>query len=144
MSETKTVKQTIVENGTEFEGTVRSQCAIVVSGQLKGEVSAPTLTLTKEGRVHGKVKVSQLKSEGSLGGEIDADSVELSGSISDDTVIRAGSLEVKLSQSAGSKLQVSFGNCELNVGDPVVKGKTEAQSSGHKKEQPAPVLVGAN
>src|SRR5215470_14097338 len=118
MSETKTVKQTIVENGTEFEGVVRSQCPIVVSGQVKGEVSAPTLTLKPEGSVRGKVKVSQLKSEGSLGGEIDADSVELSGSVSDDTVIRAAALEVKLSQSASSKLRVSFGNCELQVGDP--------------------------
>ncbi len=140
----ETVKQTIVENGTEFEGVVRSQCAIVVSGQLKGQVSAPSLTLTPEGSVHGKVKVSHLKSEGSLGGEIDADSVELSGSISDDTVIRATTLEVKLNQSADSKLQVSFGNCELNVGDPATKAKPDMHGSSHKKEQPAPELVGVN
>lgn len=135
MSETKTVKQTIVEKGTEFEGVVRSECPIVVSGQLKGEVTAPTLTLKPEGGVHGKVKVSQLKSEGSLGGEIDAESIELSGSISDDTVIRATALEVKLNQSAGSKLRVSFGNCQLQVGDPAAKGnKQETQGDGHNKE----------
>jgi cytoskeletal protein CcmA (bactofilin family) len=134
------LKQTIVENGTEFEGTVRSKCPIVVSGQLKGEVSAPTLTLTAEGTVHGKVKASQLKSEGSLGGEIEADSVELSGSISDDTVIRATALEVKLNQSAGNKLRVSFGNCELQVGDTATKSKSD--SHGNKKEQQTPELVG--
>jgi cytoskeletal protein CcmA (bactofilin family) len=137
------LKQTIVENGTEFEGTVRSKCPIVVSGQLKGEVSAPTLTLTPEGSIHGKVKASQLKSEGSLGGEIEADSVELSGSISDDTVIRATALEVKLNQSAGNKLRVSFGNCELHVGD-TTKTKSDVHSSSQKKEQPAGELVGVN
>lgn len=141
MSETKSAKQTVVENGTKFEGVVRSECPIVVSGQLKGEVSAPTLTLTNEGSVHGKVKVKQLKSAGSLGGEIDADSVELSGTISDNTVIRSTALEVKLNQQAGSKLQVSFGNCELQVGDPSSKGKSESQGSG-KKEQPAGEPVG--
>ncbi|MGH9908798.1 MAG: bactofilin family protein [Pyrinomonadaceae bacterium] len=135
------VKQTIVENGTEFEGVVRSQCAITVSGQLKGQISAPSLTLTRDGSVHGKVKVAQLKSEGSLGGEIDADSVELSGSISDKTVIRATTLEVKLNQSADSKLQVSFGNCELQVGDPGRNTKPEMQGSGQKKEQLPPELV---
>jgi cytoskeletal protein CcmA (bactofilin family) len=131
MSE-KTVKQTIVESGTEFEGVVRSQCAIVVSGQLKGEVTAPTLTLKPEGSVRGKVKVSQLKSEGSLGGDIEAESVELSGTVSDDTVIKAAAIEVKLNQSGGNKLKVSFGNCELQVGDPSAKSKPEVQ--GNKKE----------
>ena len=142
MSETKMAKQTVVENGTSFEGVVRSECPIVVSGQLKGEVSAPTLTLTNEGSVQGKVKVKQLKSAGSLGGEIDADSVELSGSISDNTVIRSTSLEVKLNQSAGNKLQVSFGNCELQVGEPAAKSKSEAQNNNQKKEQPSGEPVG--
>ena len=141
MSE-KTVKQTIVENGTEFEGVLRSKCDIVVSGQLKGEVTAPSLTLKPEGNVSGKIKVSQLKSEGSLGGEIDADSVELSGTVSDDTVIKAAALEVKLNQSGGNKLKVSFGNCELQVGDPAAKSKPEVHSN--KKEQSAPELARVN
>lgn len=144
MSETKTDKQTIVENGTEFEGVVRSQCPIVVSGQLKGEVTAPTLTLKPEGSVHGKVKVSHLKSQGSLGGEIEAESVELSGTVSDDTVIRATAIEVKLNQSAGNKLKVSFGNCELRVGDPAAKAKPEMHGNGHKKEPAGPELARVN
>jgi cytoskeletal protein CcmA (bactofilin family) len=113
-----------------------------VSGNLKGEVSAPNLTVTAQGSVHGKVKVSRLKAEGSLAGEIDAESVELSGSISDDTIIRATALEVKLSQAAGRKLQVSFGNCELQVGQPA--GKNKAETQGHQKQQASPELVGAN
>ena len=142
MSETKTVKQTIVEKGTEFEGVVRSQCDIVVSGQIKGDVTAPTLTLKPEGSVRGKVKVTTLKSEGSLGGEIEAESVELSGSVSDDTVIKAAALEVKLNQSAGSKLRVSFGNCDLQVGEPAAKAKPETH--GNKKEQAGPELARVN
>jgi len=140
MSE-KTAKQTIVETGTEFEGVLRSDCPVVVSGQLKGEVFAPTLTLTNEGSVVGKVKVKQLKSFGALGGEIDADSVELSGSVSDNTVIRSLALEVKLAESDGRKLQVSFGTCELQVGDPGKKAKSQMQADGNKKE---PEPVGAN
>src|SRR5215471_18158176 len=50
-----------------------------------------------------------------LAGEFDADLVHLSGSIKDNTVIRAKSLEVKLASSNG-KMQVVFGECILDVG----------------------------
>ena len=142
MSDNKTAKQTVVEHGTEFQGVMRSECPVVVSGKVKGEVSAPELTLTSEGNVQGKIKVKQLKSEGSLGGEIDAESVELSGSISDNTVIRSAALQVKLQESGGNKLQVSFGNCELQVGDASKKSKSESQGSA--KKEPAPEPVGAH
>ena len=112
-----TAKQ-IVEAGTEFEGVLRSQNPVVVSGQLTGEVNAPALTLTNEGSVVGKVKVSQLKSCGTLGGEIDAESVELSGCVTDDTVIRSKSLEVRIEDSEEDNGRTSFGNCELYVGNP--------------------------
>jgi cytoskeletal protein CcmA (bactofilin family) len=144
MSENKSAKQTVVENGTEFEGVMRSECPIVVSGQVKGEVSAPALTLTNDGSVHGKIKVKQLKSQGSLGGEIDAESVELSGSVTDNTVIRSAALEVKLQETGGNRLQVSFGNCELQVGDASKKSKSESQGSSNKKEHTAPEPVAVN
>lgn len=142
MSETKTAEQTI-ESGTQFDGIVRAQCPIVVSGQLSGEIFAPMLTVTTEGSVNGKVKVSRLKAEGLLAGDIEADIVELSGNVSDGTVIRANALEVKLNQSAGRRLQVRFGNCELCVGDPI-ESKPETQDSGHQLEQPAPEHIGVN
>ena len=41
------VKETVVEDGTEFEGALRSKCPVAVSGRLKGEVSAPALTVTR-------------------------------------------------------------------------------------------------
>jgi len=53
---------------------------------------------------------------GEIAGEFDADTVQLSGTVKDNTVVRAKSLEVKLAVP-GSKMQVVFGECELAVGD---------------------------
>ncbi len=148
MSENPAIKHTILEDGTEFDGSIRSKCPITVSGKLKGEVSAPSLTVTHSGSVHGQVKVSQLKSQGEIAGEIDAETVELSGRVSDQTTIRATTLEVMLNQTNG-KLQVTFGNCELQVGEKAVKPISETtrisplQDNGKKEpmkpEPPAPV-----
>lgn len=121
-------KQTIVEDGTEFDGSVKSKCPIMVSGKLKGEVYAPSLIITPTGSVHGQVRVSQLKSQGEIAGNIEAENVELSGRVNDQTTIRATSLEVMLNQP-GNKLQVTFGNCELQVGDKVLKANEPAKPS---------------
>jgi cytoskeletal protein CcmA (bactofilin family) len=119
MSVNSATKETVLEEGTEFDGSIRSKCPITVSGTLKGDLSAPSLTITPSGSVCGQVKVSELKSEGAIAGEINADSVALSGHVSDQTVIRASSLQVTLSQNGtGGKLHVTFGNCELEVGEP--------------------------
>ena len=142
MSEDNT-KRTILEDGTEFDGSIKSKCPITVSGKLRGEVSAPSLTVTQSGSVHGQVKVAQLKSQGEISGEIDADSVELSGRVNDQTTIRATTLEVTLNQTAG-KLQVTFGNCELQVGE---RAKSVLQDNGKKEQQqpkpePVPAVAG--
>jgi cytoskeletal protein CcmA (bactofilin family) len=79
MSENSVLSQTVLEEGTEIDGSVRSKCPITVSGKLKGDVFAPSLTITQSGSVSGQVKVSEFKSEGDISGEIDAESVELSG-----------------------------------------------------------------
>ena len=55
MSESSATKETVLEEGTEFDGSIRSKCPITVSGTLKGDASAPA---------HGQVKVSELKSQG--------------------------------------------------------------------------------
>ena len=99
-------KMTIIESGTEFDGTIKSQCGITLSGTLKGQISAPSLTVTATGSVNGKVNVAQLKAQGSVSGEIEAEAVELSGRVSDQTVIRAKTLEVMLTQPSGG-LQVT-------------------------------------
>ena len=140
MSENSVLNQTVLEEGTEIDGSIRSKCPITVSGKLKGDVCAPSLTITQSGSVSGQVKVSEFKSEGDIAGEIDAESVELSGHVSDHTIIRASSLQVKLAQNgSNSKLHVTFGNCDLKVGDPVVKALVKpvrhASPETGKKEQ---------
>lgn len=140
MAENLTGKETVLGEGTEFEGSIRSQCPITVSGNVRGDVSAPALTVTRSGSVHGRVKVSDLKSEGEIAGEIDAESVDLSGHVNDQTIIRAASLQVKLGQNGtGGKLQVSFGNCDLRVGNPVKTQTTSARlaKSAERKEMAA-------
>ena len=110
------IKHTVIEEGTEFKGTLTSSCPVDVRGRIDGEVATPALTVSASGSVHGRAKVGSVRSEGELSGEFDADTIELAGSVRDNTVIRARSLEVKIASERG-KLQVTFGECELSVGD---------------------------
>ena len=111
-----TGKHTLVEEGTEFTGKMSSSCPIVVMGKVEGDVTGPVIHITPTGVVSGVVKVKQLRSDGELAGEVEADTVEISGRVRDRTVIRARSLEVSLATSKGG-MQVVFGECELAVGD---------------------------
>jgi len=140
MSQNPTTKQTILEDGTEVDGSIRSNCPITVSGKLKGDVSAPSLTITQSGSVSGQIKVSELKSQGEIAGQIEAERVELAGRVSDQTTIRASSLQVKLNQDGNhGKLQVTLGNCELKVGEPAAKaliGTAKSASREVPKKEP--------
>jgi hypothetical protein len=127
------VKQTTVEEGTQFKGTLQSNCQVMVRGKVEGDLSAPSLVVSASGTVVGNVKAEQIRSEGVLAGHVDADDVYLSGSVRSDTVIRAKSLEVKLSDPKGGKLQVTFGECILDVGDD-----PRAAASVARKEPSAP------
>jgi cytoskeletal protein CcmA (bactofilin family) len=111
-----TGKHTLVEEGTEFKGTMSSSCPIVVMGKVEGDITGPVIHITPSGVVSGVVKVKQLRSDGEIAGEVEADTVEISGRVRDRTVIRARSLEVSLSVTKGG-MQVVFGECELAVGD---------------------------
>jgi cytoskeletal protein CcmA (bactofilin family) len=126
-------KKTLVEEGTQFKGSLSSSCPIVVRGKIEGDVTAPSLQVSATGAVHGKVKVGEMQSQGELAGEIDADIVQLSGTVKDKTVVRAKSLEVKLTPATG-KMQVIFGECTLDVGDMPSK---EAAVSSMKDEKAA-------
>jgi cytoskeletal protein CcmA (bactofilin family) len=135
-------KKTLVEEGTQFKGALSSNCPIEVRGRIEGEVSAPALSVSESGAVHGRIKVGELTSQGELAGELDADVVQLSGTIKDNTIIRAKSLEVKLSSPNG-KLQVTFGECQLEVGSEEAQAERAAKLSerpGAKKtsQQPPP------
>jgi cytoskeletal protein CcmA (bactofilin family) len=127
-------KRTLVEEGTQFKGSLSSSCPIVVKGKIDGDVSAPSLQVSSTGSVHGKVKVGEMESQGELSGEFDADVVQLSGTVRDKTVVRAKSLEVKLAPATG-KMQVVFGECVLDVGD--MPSKEAAVSSSRESDRPA-------
>jgi cytoskeletal protein CcmA (bactofilin family) len=109
-------KVTIVEEGTEFQGTLTSSCPIDVRGRVEGELRTPALTVSASGAVHGRAKVGEVRSQGEISGEFDADKIELAGVVRDKTIIRARSLDVKLGAQRG-KLQIVFGECELSVGE---------------------------
>ncbi|HSS01179.1 MAG TPA: polymer-forming cytoskeletal protein [Kofleriaceae bacterium] len=111
-----TGKHTLVEDGTEFKGTMSSKCPIVVMGKVEGDIAGPVIHITPSGVVAGVVKVKELRSDGELAGEVEADSVQISGRVRDRTTIRARTLEVSLTAQKGA-MQVMFGECELAVGD---------------------------
>jgi cytoskeletal protein CcmA (bactofilin family) len=120
-------KRTVVEEGSHFKGTLTSSCPVDVRGRIEGEVETPSLTVSSSGAVRGAARVGAMHYEGELAGEFDADTVELSGVVKDNTVIRARSMQVRLSSSRG-KLQVIFGECEMPV----------AESTAETAAQPAP------
>jgi cytoskeletal protein CcmA (bactofilin family) len=124
-------KRTLVEEGTQLKGSLSSSCPIDVRGRVEGELTAPSLTVSATGAVHGKVKVADFVSEGEISGEVDADVVRLSGVVKDNTVLRAKSLEVKLASAKG-KVQVTFGECVLEVGD----APTREVETGKRDEAP--------
>ncbi len=138
MSDPKS-RKTLVEEGTQFKGSLSSDCPIEVKGRIEGDLSAPALAVSPSGAVHGRIKVGEIRSQGELAGEFDADVVQLSGVVRDSTIIRAKSLEVKLAPPNG-KMQVIFGECELEVGsEHAEKGTTtRAQSARPAADGAAP------
>ena len=133
-----TEKRTLVEEGTTFKGSLTSTCPIHVKGSIEGDVNAPALTIASTGSISGKLKAGELKSDGELSGEVDVDKVTLAGSVKDNTIIRAKSLEVKLAVT-GNKMQVVFGETELEVGDMPSREKAEPKPAAENgKSVPPP------
>jgi cytoskeletal protein CcmA (bactofilin family) len=124
----QSAKTTLVEDDTEFKGTLSSKCPVLVKGTVEGEVIGPSLHVSPTGSVSGKVKVAEFRSEGIIAGEVDADAVHLAGTVKNDTVIRARSLEVRLTPPGG-KMQITFGQCELAVGEVPTKEEAVAAAS---------------
>jgi cytoskeletal protein CcmA (bactofilin family) len=109
-------KQTVVEDGTEFKGKLTSSCPVVINGIVDGELNAPEVTVASTGSVSGAIKAKRVRSQGTLSGSVEATDVFVSGTVKSNTTIVAKSLEVRLSPERG-KLQVTFGECTLDVGD---------------------------
>jgi cytoskeletal protein CcmA (bactofilin family) len=127
-------KQTLIEDDTEFRGKLSSKCPVVVKGSVDGEIAGPSLHVSATGTVTGNVKVTELRSEGTIGGEFDAETIHLAGTVRNNTVIKARSLEVRLTPPSG-RLQVTFGECELSVGD-VPSKETAVTGASHKEKEP--------
>lgn len=116
----KTPKQTVVEEGTEFKGTLKSSCAVVINGTVDGEMDAPEITVSRSGSVAGSLRATRLRSQGTLSGKVEATDVFLSGIVRSNTAIKAKRLEVKLG-SDQAQIEVTFGECALEVGDPIAE-----------------------
>jgi cytoskeletal protein CcmA (bactofilin family) len=117
---TKAEKHTLIEQGTEFKGTMKSTCPVVVNGRVEGDLTAPELEVTVSGTVQGNIKAERLSSRGVLSGNVDAGDLFLSGSIGSKTVIKAKNLEVKLAPEQG-RMELTIGECTLDVGDEPTK-----------------------
>jgi cytoskeletal protein CcmA (bactofilin family) len=143
MSTTDRPRHTLVEEGTELKGTMSSKVPIVVMGKVEGDLSGPSIEIARSGVVAGTVKVGELRSEGELAGDVVADTVFLSGRVRDNTVIKAATLEVKLATSSDG-MEVTFGICELAVGDEPSKEAAIAAATSKPVAAAAPVMVAAS
>jgi cytoskeletal protein CcmA (bactofilin family) len=97
-----------VDEGTRFNGALSSDCPIEVKGKIDGDLAAPTVVVTATGSIRGTVKVNELYSQGELAGAFDAEVAKVSGTVLENTVVRAKVLEVNLATHDG-KMQVVFG-----------------------------------
>ena len=139
MSDSKP-KQTMVDEGTELSGTIRSAVPIVILGRIDGDVTSPAITVAPSGSLAGKVKVKDLTSEGEISGEIEAETVKISGKVRDKSVIRSKTLHVALVTEKG--VQVVFGDVELSVGDaPDKQAAINAAGGASVPASPRPATV---
>lgn len=130
-------KCTLVEEGTAVTGNMSSTCPIVVMGKIEGEVSGPSMEIAESGVVSGKIKVKQLTSCGELAGELEAETVTLSGRVRDETVIRAQSLEV----TSTTGTPVKFGECQLSIGEEPNKQRAiEGATGAARSSRSTPVV----
>ena len=60
-NEANAEKRTLVEDGTQFKGSLTSTCPIVVKGRIDGEVEAPSLVVSTTGAVHGRARVGEVR-----------------------------------------------------------------------------------
>lgn len=132
-------KQTVIEQGSEFKGSLNSSCPVDVRGSIDGDVSTPALTVGITGKVRGSAKVGSLRSQGEVAGTIEAETVELAGTVRDETLVKARTLDVKLA-SPESPAHVVFDDCELEIGDVKKEGGRGNGGSGKKRRRATKVM----
>ncbi len=133
--ETQVNKSTIIEEGTEISGRIKSAVPLVVKGKIEGELDAPAVTVATTGALTGRAKVGKLVSEGELTGQFDADTVRLAGRVGNKTSIRARTLEAKLASERS--LEVTFGETNLAVGEEPRAPEVKVDKPADKDKKPA-------
>ena len=125
-------KRTTVEDGTEIKGQLSSSCPLIIKGKVEGEVAAPAVLVDGSGSLTGTAIAKELSSSGFLSGEFEADKIMLAGKVGDKTVIKAKALEARLSTNGEAGLQVTFGECRLEIGDDpkAAPAKAPAKQNG--------------
>jgi hypothetical protein len=134
----------VVDRGTTLKGTLAASSPVLVLGTLDGEVTGPGVEIEAGGKLVGKAKVGQLRCRGELSGEFDADEVELTGLVHEQTVICARTLLVSAEPGRDGKPAVTFGACLIQVGDPpskeqVISETLAASAAPDPLPAPAPV-----
>jgi cytoskeletal protein CcmA (bactofilin family) len=129
------VTRTSIERGAKMKGRLASEHPIVVRGAIDGEVAGPAVEVTETGVVAGKIRATELRSRGEIGGEITADDMELSGQVRDGSVLRAKRLEIRAG-AAG----VTFGTCQIEAGDTPDKAAVIAAVSPASRPATPPPL----
>jgi len=130
------VKRTLVEEGAEFRGVLTSRHPVLVMGTVEGDLNGPALEVSDTGVVAGRIRVGELRSRGEVAGDVEAEKIQLGGRVRDKTVLRAKSLQVEQT-AAGSPGAIAFGDCELEVGDPVDKAAVIAAAAQARSGVPA-------
>jgi cytoskeletal protein CcmA (bactofilin family) len=134
-------RRNVIDQGTTFKGVLTATSTVVVLGVIEGEVSGPAVEVEESGVLRGKAKLAELRSRGELAGEFEADEVELSGRVRDETVIRAKSLLVSAPGRAGGS-EATFGECQIDVGEVPSKEQAIAAALAANRAAPAaPVLT---
>ena len=66
-------KKTVIDEGTEFKGSLTATHPVVARGRIEGDLTGPELEVAATGVVVGKAKVTELHSSGELSGTFEAE-----------------------------------------------------------------------
>ena len=90
----------IISEGTEFKGNIKSSGEIQIDGVLNGNVRAKQVVVGITGNVHGNITANFLRICGKIEGEIRAETLEIVSSAS----VKGNVYKKTISMEAGSKI----------------------------------------
>ena len=90
----------IISEGTEFKGNIKTSGEIQIDGVLNGNVRAKQVVVGINGKVHGNVTANFLRICGKIEGEIRAETLEIVSSAS----VKGNVYKKTISMEAGSKI----------------------------------------